>query len=176
MDISSYILSKRYVDETIAGAGAVQGAPCQIQSIEQVDGGNKITFLWELKDGTTRTETIFVRDGEPGTPGEPGIGVDGQDGKDGVGIVKIEQTQTSVENGGESLLKIYLSDGTDYSFVISTINGKDGATPEIGPNGHWIINGIDTGIVAAPDLSSYYNEANLIPLSKEEIDAICETI
>lgn len=170
MDISSYILSKRYVDETLAGAGAVQGAPCQIQSIEPVEGGNKITFLWELNDGSARTDTIIIKDGKPGQPGESGVG------KDGVGIVKIEQTQTSVENGGESLLKIYLSDGTDYSFVISTINGKDGATPEIGPNGHWIINGIDTGIVAAPDLSSYYNEVNLIPLSKEEIDTICETI
>jgi hypothetical protein len=84
MEISSYILSKRYVDETIAGAGAVQGAPCQIQSIEQVDGGNKITFLWELNDGTTRTDTIFIKDGEKGAPGT------GSDGKDGVGIVKIE--------------------------------------------------------------------------------------
>lgn len=170
MEISSYILSKRYVDDTIKGAGAVQGAPCQIQSIEQVQGGNKITFLWELNDGTQRTDTIFIKDGEKGATGA------GSDGKDGVGIVKIEQVQTSTEQGGESLLKIYLSDGTDYSFVISTINGKDGATPEIGPNGHWIINGVDTGIVAAPDLSSYYNEVNLIPLSREEIDAICETI
>lgn len=167
MDISSYILSKRYVDETIVGAGAVQGAPCQIQSIEPIEDGNKITFLWELKDGSTRTDTIIIKDGKPGKPGA---------GKDGVGIVKIEQTQTSVEEGGESLLKIYLSDGTDYSFVISTIHGKDGATPEIGPNGHWIINGVDTGIVAAPDLSGYYSEANLIPLSMSEIDAICETI
>ena len=86
MNISSYILSKRYVDETIKGAGAVQGAPCQIQSIEQVEGGNKITFLWELNDGTKRTDTIFIRDGKDGKDGEN----TGSEGKDGVGIVKIE--------------------------------------------------------------------------------------
>ena len=40
--------------------------------------------------------------------------------------------------------------------------------PSIGENGHWIINNIDTGIVASPD------ESNLIPLSKEEILNICK--
>lgn len=165
MDVISYILSKRYVDEVIAGTGAIKGAPCQIQSIEPVEGGNKITFLWELGDGSQRTDTVIIKDGIDGTPG-----------LDGVGIVKIEQTQTSTEETVESLLKIYLSDGTDYSFVITATNGEDGATPEIGPNGHWIINGVDTGIIAAPDLSSYYHESNLIPLSREEIDVICKTI
>ena len=166
MDLTSYILSKRYIEETVAGAGALKGAPCQITSIDKVEGGTNITLSWKLEDDTSKSATIFVKDG-----------VDGQPGANGVGITKIEQKQVSSENDeNESLLTIYLSDGTEYSFVITTKVGKDGATPEIGENGHWIINGIDTGIVAAPDLSSYYNEANLSPLTLDEIDNICRAI
>ena len=165
MDIASYILSKRYVDETLAGVGALKGAPCQIQSIEPIEGGNNITFSWKTEEGDIRTSTIFVKDG-----------IDGAPGKSGVGIVRIEQTQISEEDNRESLLTIYLSDGTNYSFVISGKPGADGATPEIGANGHWFINGVDTGVVAAPDLSSYYSEANLLPLTVEEIDEICKAI
>lgn len=177
MNISSYILAKRYTDENIVetrqyvedtaiGAGAIKGAPCQIQNIEAVEGGHNITFLWELQDGTTRTATIFVKNG-----------IDGLPGKEGTGIAKIEQTLISTEDGKrESLLTIYLSDGKEYSFKISGERGADGATPEIGSNGNWFINGVDTGVIAAPDLANYYSEANLLPLSIEEIDKICEAI
>jgi hypothetical protein len=210
MDIVSYVLSKRYVDETVAGAGAIKGAPCQIQSIEPVEDGNNITFLWKLEDGTTRTSTIFVRNGADGANGKDGIngidgaagkpgkdGVDGEDGVDGVGIDKIEQTAITSENGKDSLLTVFLTNGTQYSFTITTerglpgkdgidgvdgndgkdgINGqdgRDGATPEIGDNGHWVIDGVDTGVVAAPDLSSYYSEDNFVPLTDAEIDQLC---
>lgn len=177
MNISSYILAKRYTDEniietrqyvedTVIGAGAIKGAPCEIQSIEQVEGGHNITFSWKLADDSTRSATIFVKDG-----------VDGLPGKEGTGITKIEQTLISTEDGKrESLLTIYLSDGKEYSFKITGEKGADGATPEIGPNGNWVINGVDTGVIAAPDLANYYSEANLLPLSKEEIDKICEAI
>lgn len=139
MDITSYILSKRYIDGVISGAGAIRGAPCQIQSIEPVEGGNQVTFLWELNDGSTQSETILIKDGV---------------GEDGVGIVGIEQIQ-SPESDEEYLLKIRLSDGTEYSFVIPVIQGKNGATPEIGQNGHWIIDGVDTGIAAAPIITEF---------------------
>jgi hypothetical protein len=165
MDLVSYILSKRYVDETVAGGGALKGAPCEISSIEKVEGGNNITLSWKLTDDSTQTATIFVKDG-----------VDGQAGADGTGITRIEQKQVSSEDSRESLLTIYLSDGTEYSFIITNEPGADGATPEIGENGHWIINGVDTGIVAAPDLSSYYSEANLSPLTLDEIDEICKAV
>lgn len=134
MDLSSYILSKRYTDETVIGGGAIKGASCQIQSIEPTEGGNNVTFVWELEDGTNKTATLFIEDGKDGK--------DGLDGKDGA--------------KGE--------DG---------LNGEDGYTPEIGANGHWFINGVDTGVVAAPDLSGYFNEDNLVPLTGEEIDQLC---
>ena len=177
MNVSSYILAKRYTDENIVetrqyvedtalGAGAIKGAPCEIQSIEKVEGGHNITFSWQLADGSTKTATIFVKDG-----------VDGLPGKEGTGISKIEQTLVSTDDGKrESVLTIYLTDGKTYSFKITGEKGADGATPEIGSNGHWFINGVDTGVIAAPDLSNYYSEANLLPLSIDEIDKICETI
>lgn len=78
MDISSYILSKRYVDETVIGAGALKGAPCQIESIETTDDGNIITFSWELSDGSKRTSVVTIKNGEEGTDGKtPTIGPNG---------------------------------------------------------------------------------------------------
>lgn len=182
MNISSYILSKRYTDENIVetrqyvedtavGAGAIKGAPCEIQSIEAVEGGNNVTFLWHTNDGTTRTQSIFIKNGTDGTDGDPG--------KQGIGIVKIEQTPVSEENPTESLLTIHLSDGTTQTFTINSVQGlpgtpgSNGATPDIGENGHWFIDGVDTGVIAAPDLNGYYNEDNFIPLTNEEIDQLC---
>ena len=182
MNISSYILSKRYTDDSIAetrqyvedtavGAGAIKGAPCEIQSIEVVEGGNNVTFLWHANDGTTRTQSIFIKNGTDGTDGDPG--------KQGIGIVKIEQTPVSEENPTESLLTIHLSDGTTQTFTINSVQGlpgtpgSNGVTPDIGENGHWFIDGVDTGVIAAPDLNGYYNEDNFIPLTNEEIDQLC---
>ena len=116
MDITSYILSKKYVDETVVGGGALKGAPCRIDKIEPTEEGNEITFSWELNNGVRQTATIVIKDG---------------------------------------------------------LEGADGATPEIGANGHWFIDGVDTGVIAAPDLTGYYNENNFIPLTYEEIDKIC---
>ena len=49
-----------------------------------------------------------------------------------------------------------------------------GQTPYIGENGNWFIGDVDTGLLASPDLENYYTEANLIPLSTEEILEICQ--
>ena len=89
MDIVSYILSKRYIDNTLAGAGALQGKSAY---------------------------------------------------------------DIAVENG----------------FIGTEEEWLNSLCPSIGENGHWIINNIDTGIVASP------NESNLIPLSEEEILNICK--
>ena len=45
---------------------------------------------------------------------------------------------------------------------------------DIGENGHWYLGDVDTGVLAAPDLSGYFSEANLLALSKEEILQICK--
>ena len=49
-----------------------------------------------------------------------------------------------------------------------------GDSPSIGENGHWIIEGVDTGVQAVPDLDGYFSETNLIALTTEEILEICK--
>lgn len=65
MDVISYALSKRYVDETVIGLGYLKGANCTIKSIIHQDGVNVVTFEWTATDGTTRTSEMSVLDGTP---------------------------------------------------------------------------------------------------------------
>lgn len=70
--ITAYILGRGYTDESIAGGGAVAGKPCQIESIEDIENGHRITFMWELDDGTVKRQSMDVMDGEKGETGQPG--------------------------------------------------------------------------------------------------------
>lgn len=65
-------VSKNYTDEVVLGGGAIKGKNCTIENIEEVEGGQNVTFKWTLDDGTVQTSTMFVPDGEPGPQGEPG--------------------------------------------------------------------------------------------------------
>ena len=98
MDISSYILAKRYVDEVLVGSGALQGKSAY---------------------------------------------------------------QIAVDNGFV---------GTEVEWLESLI----GQSPHIGSNGHWYIGNKDTGVIASPELSGYFSEANLKALTTEEILEICK--
>lgn len=64
LNVESYVLSKKYTNDTAIALGAVKGAPCTIKSIEPIDGGNKITFEWTGTDGTTQTSILEVFDGK----------------------------------------------------------------------------------------------------------------
>jgi len=63
MDAVSYALSKKYVEDTANGLGAVKGSPATVQNIERVAGGNNVTFAWTGIDGTIQTQVMFVADG-----------------------------------------------------------------------------------------------------------------
>lgn len=54
------------------------------------------------------------------------------------------------------------------------LDSLKGTTPSIGDNGNWFIGDVDTGVLAEPDLSGYFNAANLIALTAEEILEICK--
>lgn len=54
------------------------------------------------------------------------------------------------------------------------LKSLQGKTPYIGENGHWFVDTLDTGVLAAPNLDGYYSEANLVALTKEEILEICK--
>lgn len=63
MDIISYAKSRRYTDESLDGAGALKGAPCEIESIVEIDRGHRITFKWTGTSGTEYTDTMDVMNG-----------------------------------------------------------------------------------------------------------------
>lgn len=97
MDITSYILSKKYVDEVISG-GSLQGKSAYEIAVEQGFEGSEAEWLKSL----------------------------------------------------------------------------EGESPHIGENGNWFLGDVDLGVVASPDLEGYYNENDLVPLSPDEILAICK--
>lgn len=117
-----YAVLLKYIDETLVGAGALKGASCQIQSITEITGGHRITFAWELNDGTSQTSTLDVMNGAKGEDGAQGA-----DGADGVGIASIEKTSTS---GLVDTYTITMTDGDEYTFTVT--NGKDGKDGEDG--------------------------------------------
>jgi hypothetical protein len=74
---------------------------------------------------------------------------------------------------GESAYDIAVKngfEGTEFEWLKSL----EGITPHIGENGHWFLGDQDMGVTAAPDLSGYLSEANLIALSQDEILEICK--
>lgn len=87
MDVVAYTLAKKYTDDSMQGAGAVAGKPCQIQSITNITGGKRVTFLWIDNADVEHTQYMDV-----------------MDGVDGVSIV-------SVQVGAGNHLLVELSDG-----------------------------------------------------------------
>jgi hypothetical protein len=66
MDIVSYVLSRKYTEDTVIGLGAIKGAPCTIKKTEHKDGVTYITFEWTATDGTTKQQTtVAISDGTP---------------------------------------------------------------------------------------------------------------
>ena len=89
MAIDKMILAaaKKYTRESLLGGGAVAGKNCTISSIEEIEGGNKVTFSWILDDGTQKTQTMDVMDGTIGEDGEsPTITAERNSTDDGVDI------------------------------------------------------------------------------------------
>lgn len=72
IDVKTLSLSKQYTKETVDGAGAIKGVPCQIKSITNIEGGKKITFLWEDNSGNEHESYMNVMDGSKGDIGETG--------------------------------------------------------------------------------------------------------
>ena len=63
LSVETLAVAKKYTDDSIAGAGAIEGKPCQIQSITDITGGHRVTFLWVDNDGVSHTSTMDVMDG-----------------------------------------------------------------------------------------------------------------
>ena len=104
--------------------------------IVSVDMNEDSSITFHMSDGTEHTtEPLKGADGDPGADGEPGVA-----GKDGVSPT----VSTSVIDGGT---RVTITDGTgEHTFdVMNGLDGGEAATPTIGDNGNWYINGVDTG-------------------------------
>lgn len=104
--------------------------------IVSVDMNKDSSITFHMSDDTEyTTEPLKGADGDPGADGKPGVA-----GKDGVSPT----VATSVIEGGT---RVTITDGTgEHTFdVMNGLDGGEAATPTIGDNGNWFINGQDTG-------------------------------
>jgi hypothetical protein len=124
IDTKTLAVAKKYTKDTIEGAGAVKGKPCQIDSITDITGGHRVTFLWLDNSGTSHTSIMDVMDGEKGDTGDKGDKGDrGNKGDTGNGIVSVTQVS------GEAQIIIEYTDGTFSDPIdIPTIQGEKGDT------------------------------------------------
>ncbi|MCF0131193.1 MAG: hypothetical protein HUJ71_05670, partial [Pseudobutyrivibrio sp.] len=98
-----YSLCKKYTDITVIGAGAIKGKNCTIDSITETETGNNVVFKWTLDDGTVKTETMEVEDGN--------------------NVVEIEFVSETPEI---ETYKFVMRDGEEHEFTI-----KKGYSPRI---------------------------------------------
>ena len=62
---TSWILSRKYTDDSIAGTtGVLAGKNAVVDSIVKTGNINTVTFKWTANDGTVRTQSMQVSDGE----------------------------------------------------------------------------------------------------------------
>jgi hypothetical protein len=121
-------LAKSYTDTSVEGAGAIKGKNCEIQSIEPITGGNRITFAWYNGSDVLVTDTLDVMDGEDGAKGDKGDkGDKGAKGDTGNGIASIEKTSTV---GNVDTYTITMTDGTTATFTVTNGGVNVVANPE----------------------------------------------
>ena len=129
MDLTSYILATNYTDESLDGAGALKGVPCQIQSITDITGGKRITFLWVDNSENEHTSTLDVMNGDKGETGETGAtgadGQPGQDGQDGRGIKR------SYVDEDKHFIIVYTDDTEEDCGVITSVGGDSSLTSDL---------------------------------------------
>ena len=101
------------------------------------DGKDGVTFYpdvdadgnlsWTNNGGLSNPDPVNIK-GPAGADGQPG-----KDGADGVGIRSVEQTTTSTEDGGENIITVTKTDGTQSTFAVK--NGSKGSDGQPGQNG-----------------------------------------
>ena len=105
-DVEIIGMLKSYVSKTLVGMGALKGANCQIESIAEVTGGQKITFLWIDTNNVSHRSELTV-----------------PNGADGVGISSISKTSTV---GLVDTYTITFTDSSTTTFEVT--NGTKGDT------------------------------------------------
>jgi tRNA uridine 5-carbamoylmethylation protein Kti12 len=65
-DVEIIGMLKSYISKSLVGMGALKGANCQIESIAEVTGGQKITFLWIDTNNVSHRSELTVPNGADG--------------------------------------------------------------------------------------------------------------
>ena len=60
---TAYALLKKYVNDVLVGMGAIQGAPCEVQSVVKVEDVTTITLKWTDTNGIDHTTSFNIQDG-----------------------------------------------------------------------------------------------------------------
>lgn len=176
LNILTLAMAKKYTDNSLAGAGAVAGVPCQIQSITPITGGNRVTFLWVDNNNVSHTSTLDVMDGAKGDKGdkgdtgiqglqgEPGIqGPQGIQGEKGVGIENITKKSSA---GLVDTYQIVFTDGTESSFDV--VNGANiTKTSQLENDSNFITNVVN-------NLLNYYTKDEVY--TKANIDELLRNV
>ena len=89
-------VSKKYTSDSLEGVGAIAGKPCQIQSVTDITGGKRVTFLWVDNSNVEHTSTMDVMDGEKGADGNDYV-LTNQDKQDIANIVLSELPEAESE-------------------------------------------------------------------------------
>lgn len=50
----------KLIQQTLEGAGAVRGVPCELENIEEQDDAFLITYKWEEKDGSVHRQEMLI--------------------------------------------------------------------------------------------------------------------
>lgn len=176
LNILTLAMAKKYTDNSLAGAGAVAGVPCQIQSITPITGGNRVTFLWEDNNNVSHTSTLDVMDGAKGDKGEKGDtgiqglqgepgpqGPQGIQGEKGVGIESITKKSSA---GLVDTYQIVFTDGTESSFDV--VNGANiTKTSQLENDSNFITNVVN-------NLLNYYTKDEVY--TKANIDELLRNV
>lgn len=127
MDLITYALAKKYVNDTVDGLGAIKGASCTIESVTETDNSTEIVFLWTGTDETQQRETISIPYGKQGNSGVDGRGIES--------ISFIASTGGDVSGilGATDVYQIKYTDGSTSSFSI--VNGTQGTKGNQGIQG-----------------------------------------
>ena len=137
------VIEEYLKEHDISGGGGSGGTdiPTKTSQLENDSGFVTDEDLNEVKEtannASDKVDNLESRmnSGEfKGDDGEPGqVGEKGEQGESGVGIRSVEQTTTSLADGGVNIITITLTDGTAFTFQVK--NGSAGSGGEGGGTG-----------------------------------------
>lgn len=130
--LQAVAIAQAYTDEEVIGGGAIKGKNCTIPSIDEIEGGHRVNFKWTLDDGTERTGSMTVMDGQDGEDGQPGApgqqGEPGEPGENGRGI------KHSYVDENEHFIIVYDDDTEEDCGKITVIGGDSTLTTDVTSN------------------------------------------